>query len=245
MQVTLSKAAVSFNTSNATATSDFDKLHDPNASKPTLPVQAARLSQLLKSLANAENSVSEVIKSRRALIDGLEKMLQTNRAEISKEESLAAELTQKKESADAKKREVEDAIMRGLSNEDTSTDAVHGSDDNASARPEVEALTPPPVEAISPVPSPQPEKQKLRRGPFTEDADDDATEWANMESMPDIEETGNGSSFVSQGHANGNTLDISNGPKRRKISHGEEDYAAFAGGDLDPDLADLLNQGKQ
>ncbi|CAG8421590.1 unnamed protein product [Penicillium salamii] len=245
LQVALSKAAVGSNSSNATATSEFDKLHDPSAPQPTLPVHAARLSQLLKSLANAENSVSEVIKSRRALIDELEKMLQTNRAELSKEENIASELAKKRDSADAKKHEVEDAIMRGLANEDTSTSSDHGAHDDGSARPEVEALTPPPVEAITPVGSPQPEKQGIRRGPFTEEADDDAPGWDNMEQMPDMGETATGVSSVPQSHGNGNDFDMANGPKRRKISHGEEDYAAFAGGDLDPDLAALLNQSKQ
>ncbi|CAG8931684.1 unnamed protein product [Penicillium salamii] len=245
LQVALSKAAVGSNSSNATATSEFDKLHDPSAPQPTLPVHAARLSQLLKSLANAENSVSEVIKSRRALIDGLEKMLQTNRAELSKEENIAAELAKKRDSADAKKHEVEDAIMRGLANEDNSTNSDHGAHDNGSARPQVEALTPPPVEAITPVGSPQPEKQGIRRGPFTEEADDDAPGWTNMEQMPDMGETATAVSSVPQSHGNLNDFDMANGPKRRKISHGEEDYAAFAGGDLDPDLAALLNQSKQ
>ncbi|CAG7927067.1 unnamed protein product [Penicillium olsonii] len=244
LQVALSKAAVSAGSSNTTATAEFDKLHDPNDAQPTLPVHAARLSQLLKSLANAENSVSEVIKSRRALIDGLEKMLQTNRAELSKEENIAADLTKKKASADAKKHEVEDAIMRGLANEDTSTSPDNGANDG-SARPEVEALTPPPVEAITPVGSPQPEKQGIRRGPFTEEADDDAPGWANMGSMPDMGETATDGPSLPVVNGNGNDFDVANGPKRRKISHGEEDYAAFAGGDLDPDLAALLNQAKQ
>ena len=253
MQVALTKAAINSNTSNTAATSEFDKLHDPKALQPTLPVHAARLSQLLKTLANAENSVSEVIKSRRALIDGLEKILQTNRAELSKEESLGAELTQKKNATDAKKREVEDAIMSGFEESSTNPENNNNGHDDASARPEVEALTPPPVEAITPVgspqPDPQPEKQNVRIGPFTEDADDDTTEWPNMDTIPDVAQSGNsvsatGPSAVPPDH--GNDFDIANGhAKRRKISHGEEDYAPFAGGDLDPDLAELLNQGKQ
>jgi regulator of Ty1 transposition protein 103 len=202
----------------------------------------------LKTLANAENSVSEVIKSRRALIDGLEKILQTNRAELLKEESLGAELTQKKDGVDAKKREVEDAIMSGFSNEDTSTNPDNNGHDDTSARPEVEALTPPPVEAITPVGSPRPEKQTIRRGPFTEEADDDTTEWPNMDTIPDVEQPGNAVSanVSSTAQEHGNDFDVTNGhAKRRKISHGEEDYAAFASGELDPDLADLLHQGKQ
>ncbi|KAJ5836042.1 RNA polymerase II large subunit CTD [Penicillium robsamsonii] len=251
LQVALTKAVINSNNSATTATSEFDKLHDPKAPKPTLPVHAARLSSLLKTLANAENSVSEVIKSRRALIDGLEKILQTNRAELSKEEALSAELSQKKSSVDTQKREVEDAIMRGLPSEESTNPGEHSGHDDASARPEVEALTPPPVEAITPVGSPQPEKQQLRRGPFTEEADDDTSEWNPM-NIPNIQESGNGtaitdqSTIVSPGHDNNFDITTDGHAKRRKISHGEEDYAAFAGGDLDADVANLLaSQGKQ
>lgn len=252
LQVAVNKAVINSNNSATTATSEFDKLHDPKTPKPTLPVHAARLSSLLKTLANAENSVSEVIKSRRALIDGLEKILQTNRAELSKEETLSNELSQKKASVDTEKREVEDAIMRGLPSEESSTNpGEHSGHDDVSARPEVEALTPPPVEAITPVGSPQPEKQQLRRGPFTEDADDDTSEWNPM-NIPNMQESGNGtavadqSTTVSPNH-HGNDFEIATDghAKRRKISHGEEDYAAFAAGDLDADVADLLaTQGK-
>ncbi|OQE47322.1 hypothetical protein PENCOP_c001G06969 [Penicillium coprophilum] len=245
LQVALTKAVISSSNSTTTATSEFDKLHDPKNPKPTLPVHAARLSSLLKTLANAENSVSEVIKSRRALIDGLEKILQTNRAELSKEEALSAELSQKKISVDTEKREVEDAIMRGLPSEESFTNpGEHNGHDDPSARPEVEALTPPPVEAITPVGSPQPEKQQLRRGPFTEEADD--TSERNPKSIPNIQESGNGttiteqSTAISQGHENDFDITADGHAKRRKISHGEEDYAAFASGDLDDDVADLL-----
>ncbi|EKV13106.1 RNA polymerase II, large subunit, CTD [Penicillium digitatum] len=250
LQIALNKAVINSNTSATTATSEFDKLLDPNTPKPTLPVHAARLSSLLKTLANAENSVSEVIKSRRALIDGLEKILQTNRAELSREEALSAGLSEKKTSVDTKKREVEDAIMRALPSEESRTNpGEHSGHDNAFSRPEVEALTPPPVEAITPVGSPQPEKQQVRRGPFTEEADDDISEWNPM-NIPDMQQSGNGTAISDQSTTSphhGNDFDnASDGhAKRRKISHGEEDYAAFAAGDLDADVADLLaTQGK-
>ncbi|KAJ5513077.1 RNA polymerase II large subunit CTD [Penicillium fimorum] len=243
LQVAVTKAVINSNNSATTATSEFDKLHDPKTPKPTLPVHAARLSSLLKTLANAENSVSEVIKSRRALIDGLEKILQTNRAELSKEEALSAEISRKKSLVDTKKREVEDAIMRGLPSEESTNPGKHSGHDDASARPEVEALTPPPVEAITPVGSPQPEKQQLRRGPFTEEADDDTSEWNPM-NIPSIQESGNGTAITD--HDNDFDITADGHAKRRKISHGEEDYAAFAGGDLDADVANLLaSQDKQ
>ncbi|KAJ5317184.1 hypothetical protein N7508_001692 [Penicillium antarcticum] len=252
LQVAVSKAALSSNSSTTTATTEFDKLHDPKNPQPTPPVQAARLSQLLKSLANAESSVSEVIKSRRVLIDGLEKMLQTNRAELAKEETLSTDISTKKTQVDIKKREVEDAIMRGISNEDNSAAPSEGGHDESIARPEVEALTPPPVEAITPIGSPQPEKQQpekqqIRRGPFTDDADEEETpDWANLEIPPDAVPAGNGASAtLPLGHGNDFDLSADGQAKRRKISHGEEDYSEFAGGDLDADVAALLaSQGK-
>jgi regulator of Ty1 transposition protein 103 len=206
----------------------------------------------LKSLANAESSVSEVIKSRRALIDGLEKMLQTNRAELAKEETLSTEISAKKTQVDIKKHEVEDAIMRGISTEDSSVAHGERGGDESVARPEVEALTPPPVEAITPVGSPkpeqqQPEKQQIRLGPFTEDADEEETpDWANLEISPDAVSAGNGvSATLPVGHGNDFDLSADGQAKRRKISHGEEDYTEFAGGDLDADVAALLaSQGK-
>ncbi|KAJ5776066.1 uncharacterized protein N7511_001077 [Penicillium nucicola] len=252
LQVAVSKAALSSNSSATTATAEFEKLHDPKNPQPTPPVQAARLSQLLKSLANAESSVSEVIKSRRALIDGLEKMLQTNRAELAKEEAIGTDISAKKTQVDIKKHEVEDAIMRGISSEDNSAAAGEGGHDESVARPEVEALTPPPVEAITPVGSPQPEKQQIekqpiRRGPFTEDADEEETpDWANLGIPSDVVPAGNGASgTLPLGHGNDIDLSADGQAKRRKISHGEEDYSEFAGGDLDDDVAALLaSQGK-
>ncbi|KAJ5105253.1 hypothetical protein NUU61_002600 [Penicillium alfredii] len=251
LQVALTKAAMTTNTSATTANTEYDKMHDTKTPQPTPPVHAARLSQLLKTLANAESSVSEVIKSRRALIDGLEKLLETNRSELSKEESLAAQLSEKKTQTDVKKREVEDAIMRGLSTEDPSggPHGDHSGQGEEPARPQVEALTPPPVEAITPVGSPKPEQQQTGPAPFTEGAH---VPLPDNFTLPGLEQPDNGISLpdpstISPG--GGNDFDLSTngaGAKRRKVAHGEEDYSQFASGDLDDDVAQLLAQeGKQ
>jgi len=54
--------------------------------------------------------------------------------------------------------------------------------------------------------------------------------------------------FPNLSPSGGNDFDIGaneSAAKRRKTSHGEEDYAKFAGGDLDDDVAALLaSQGK-
>lgn len=233
LQVSLTKAAMTSNTSAMTANTEYDKMNDSKAPQPTPPVHAARLSQLLKSLANAESSVSEVIKARRAMIDGLEKLLETNRSELSKEETLATQLSERKTRTDVKKREVEDAIMQGLSTEDA---AAHHSDYGAGepgARPEVEALTPPPVEAITPVGSPKPDQQTSRAQPFPQGF-----------TIPGIGQPGSLSDLSTI--SGGNDLGLNGAAKRRKVTHGEEDYAQYAGGDLDADIAELLAQeGRQ
>ena len=101
------------------------------------------------------------MKSRRELIAGLEKLLETNRAKIAEEETTAADLTTRRQGIEDKKKEVEDGIMRGLSNpasplsaSPTSTFPSNGTNGNSNepSAPEMESFTPPPpdVEAFTP-----------------------------------------------------------------------------------------------
>jgi regulator of Ty1 transposition protein 103 len=154
-QQTLSKLVLSTKTSLNAASQDYDKLTDPNATIPSAPVHAARLNGLLKTLANAEGAVAESIKARTLLIEGLEKILETNRDALKAEEKQLIELTSRKTEIDNKKKDVEDSIMRGFaSNSSPSTPAgpADGSPGQQQSpvtpgaepdRPEVEALTPP------------------------------------------------------------------------------------------------------
>ncbi|KAJ5669379.1 hypothetical protein N7462_010449 [Penicillium macrosclerotiorum] len=246
LQVALTKVAMSSNTSSTTANTEYEKLNSPEAPKLTPPVHAARLGALLKALAHAESSVSEVIKSRRALIDGLEKFLATNRSELKKEESLVAHFTSKKDETDAKRREVEEAIMRGYPTDEGSGMAQGGSEGDF-PRPEVEALTPPPVEAITPVGSPKPlqTQGQMTHGPFTEDTEMPLPEGFTL---PGLEQSDNGIAFpdaASLSPGGGNDFDLGAngaGAKRRKTTHEDEDYAQFASGDLDADVAEMIAQ---
>lgn len=99
--------------------------------------------------------MAESIKARRALIEGLEKILGTNRAALAADETQLSELSARRTEIDTKKKDVEDAIMRGFaSNSSPGTPAGPG-DGSPGAnqspitpapepdRPEVEALTPP------------------------------------------------------------------------------------------------------
>ena len=180
LQISVSKAVASANSAAATADIEYDKLTDPSKTIPTPPVHAARLSALLKSLATAEGAVSESIKARRALLDGLEKIVETNRNALVAEEVQHIEFSSRKGLIEAKKREVELGMIRGLSGE-SSPAATHSnltpdgkvqingkatlqSHDAASpqlGRPQVEELTPPPVESLTPVGSPRPEASQI------------------------------------------------------------------------------------
>ncbi|KAL1967353.1 hypothetical protein VTN77DRAFT_3399 [Rasamsonia byssochlamydoides] len=241
LQVAVSKAAVSSTASVTAANTEYDKMHDPNTPVPTPPVHAARLSQLLKSLANAESSVSEIIKSRQALIDGLEKLLDTNRTALAKEQSLVSQLSERKAETETKKREVEDAIMRGLSAENSP--AVHNGESDTS-RPEIEGLTPPPVESLTPVGSP---RQSFST--FTDGTQDPSTQSFSLPSAATAGGVvpGTDPSSFTLPHNPPRDDSSANGvsSKKRKVTHGEEDYAQFAGGDLDADVAELLKQESQ
>ncbi|KAL8739417.1 MAG: hypothetical protein Q9190_007784 [Brigantiaea leucoxantha] len=174
LQIAVAKANAATATASAIATTEYDKLTDPSKSIPAPPVHAARLSALLKNLASAEGAVNESVKARRALIDGLEKLLEKNRYTLLAEEKQHSEMLERRSVIEAKKREVEDGIMRGISSSAEGTPNTHqhqGSEaanftttngngngrTSASAepdRPNIEALTPPPAESFIPTEQP-------------------------------------------------------------------------------------------
>ena len=175
LQETLSEREISLATAVSSADIEYEKLISSPA--PTPPVHAARLSSLLKNLASAENAVSESIKARRALLEELEKLISTHRGKITADGVKLVEVSSRKATIDTKKREVEDGIMRGLATEDGggggfSMEASPGTpgmmnNNNVNGngvsshldpeRPQMEELTPPPVESLTPVGSPQPQ----------------------------------------------------------------------------------------
>lgn len=229
-------------------------------------MHAARLSALLKSLASAEGAVSESIKARRALLDGLEKLLDSNKKSLEKEQGQHFEFTNRKNTIDAKKREVEDGIMRGLSAEEGTPTMTSGSmgptangvgHDSASAepeRPQHEELTPPPIESLTPAASPHPTANTIaipQDAKYSKQPDADARGAAIP---PPLFSPGasavNGISHDTSRiaptppsrHFPGNHGSMSGGPtKKRKL---EDDFGGFGGGDamadLDDDVADLL-----
>lgn len=236
LQVNVSKASVSTGSAINAANIEFDKMNDPSTPDPTPPVHAARLSQLLKTLANAESSVSEIIKSRQSLIEGLEKLLGSNRASLAKENSLLAELSEKKAETESRKRDVEDAIMRGLSAENSPATHNGGDAGSEAPRPEVEALTPPPVESLTPPGG----GETSQPHPFTF-SDHQMDGQADFHDM-DI-------SHNTSYNNNNDNDDFANGlnSKRRKVGHDDDeaDFQFPGQSEFDADVDELIRQGQQ
>ena len=265
LQIAVSKAAATTTSAVPTAETEYDKLNDPSKPTPTPPVHAARLSALVKSLASAESAVSESIKARRNLIEGLEKIIETNRAALATEEVQKDVLATRKISTEAKKRDVEDGIMRGLSAESTPV-AAHGSPisgsktngnavspiDNASVEPErphVEELTPPPPDSrIEETASPGPATNTMKQDTTPSFSSDPRLAPPPPPSTGPHQPTAGADLLSSlsmpstRPYAGG--LEHSS-PQQKKRKLGSDDYPDFGGGedamaDLDEDVAELL-----
>ena len=240
LQIAVSKAGLATLASTNTANAEYEKLNDSTTALPSPPVHAARLSALMKALANAESSVAESIKARKALVEGLEKILGVNRAALAQDEEAYLELSSRKNSTEAKKREVEDGIMRGLSVENSPANGSPGNSDRPRSesmaaepeRPEFEALTPPPMECLTPVGSPT----------MTVQPEPEPEEHPNVQ---EILATMSGVSRIRPAAGQGmNGMST----KKRKTNHGGQEFAVDLGGmdgglgDLDEDVAELLRQ---
>jgi regulator of Ty1 transposition protein 103 len=160
-QTALTKAETSARGVVATANTEHSKLNDPNTPLPSPPVHAAKLASLMKTLASAHSAVESSIKARTELIAGLEQLLQKNRSSLATDQSTATDLSDRLTTTESRKREVEDGIMRGLSNPTTPLNqspsagagdiSSKGTLGNEPTAPDYEEFTPPPeVEAFTP-----------------------------------------------------------------------------------------------
>jgi regulator of Ty1 transposition protein 103 len=160
-QTALTKAETSARGVVATANTEYSKLTDPNTPLPSPPVHAAKLASLMKTLASAHSAVESSIKARTELIAGLEQLLQKNRNSLATDQESAADLSNRLTTTESRKREVEDGIMRGLSNPTTPLDqspstgagdsSSNGALGNEPMAPDYEEFTPPPeVESFTP-----------------------------------------------------------------------------------------------
>ncbi|EMC94058.1 hypothetical protein BAUCODRAFT_53492, partial [Baudoinia panamericana UAMH 10762] len=159
----VTKADVTKTPAVENAEREFQKVTDASAAVPSPPVHAARLSALLRSLATAQGAVEASVRARRELLAGLERLVQESKVKLAEDEATMEMLGVRKEGIEVKKREVEDGIMRGLSNPSSpvaaSAPATEGlAQDGAvqtngngaeSTAPEAESFTPPPPEIES------------------------------------------------------------------------------------------------
>ncbi|KAB8289840.1 hypothetical protein EYC80_010472 [Monilinia laxa] len=237
-QQSISKLVLSTKTSTNSANQDYEKLTDPNTPTPSAPVHAARLNGLLKSLANAEGAVAEVIKSRNLLIEALEKLLKTNRNALAEEETQLNLLSTRRIEIDTKKRDVEDSIMRGFANSNESTPA-DGSPGNQMStpksepdRPEVEPLSPP----LRPAKE-EPEQEPLPDYDLNSAAATNGSVYAAQSMSPtsglDL------LSSVSTSYGRSNSI---SSVKKRKLNDDFPDMGGDAMDGLDADVAEMLRQ---
>ena len=237
----------------ATANQDYEKLTNPNNAIPTPPVHAAGLAALVKKLAVAESAVADGIKARQALLSGLEKLLETNRLKLGQEEVQLADLAARKGAIDSRKREVETAIMNGMSAADTnkiSAAPLPGLTQSPHSRPDVEELTPPPVESFTPVGSPRQDGPEV---PDQVSGEPSAHHYASYPAPAPIVGAPNAIDAAellrSIGQVRPDEFGGAYGQgtfKKRKMSRSaaEDEFAAFAGDDdvngIDSNLGDLI-----
>lgn len=156
---TLQKAEINAKPAITTAKQEYEKITNPNYAIPPAAVHAASLSTLVKKLATAEGAVAESIRARKSLISGLEALLEASRTKLSNDEAQMADLGAQKQAIDDRKRQVEDAILRDVS--DVELQAISSAPlpvavgAQAPGRPDIEELTPPPMESFTPVGSPK------------------------------------------------------------------------------------------
>lgn len=229
------------------ANTEYEKLADPSSSAAALPVQAARLNGLLKTLANAEGAVTECIRARRDLIRELEKILATNRDALGKEEKQMMELSGRRTEVERRKQEVEMAIISGLpakKPEDSPADRTSMSPVPEPDRPQVEALTPPHVQDhqgddfySNRPPGGEQQNGRPQPAPFHGGAAPTNAPPAFPSSAPGIEMLSN---LASQCQA----VPL-NGAKKRKLD-ASDDFPDLGGDDgIDADVKEMLRKDSQ
>ncbi|ORY71753.1 RNA polymerase II-binding domain-containing protein [Pseudomassariella vexata] len=228
-QLNVTKLQLPTKTSISTANQDYSKLMDPGASFPSPPVYAARLNGLLKTLANAEGAVEQCVKARKALVGELQKILDTNKAALATDEEQLSTFKKRKREVDDKKRDVEMAIMQGLSSDDPMPpNRLASQPAPEPERPEIEALTPP---AAGPEFPQQPEEAVPA---FSPEVPQEAT--FHQAAAPGIEML---SSIASQYKAVPTTT---NGAKKRRLDC-SDDFPDLGGDDgIDADVTEMLRR---
>ncbi|ORX96847.1 RNA polymerase II-binding domain-domain-containing protein [Clohesyomyces aquaticus] len=250
----LQKAELNAKPQIGTANDTYDKITHPDY-ESTPQLHAAALASLVHKLATAEYAVSESIKARQSLISGLEKLLETNKSKLATEETQKSDLAARKVAVEGRRAEVERALLANLSASETQAIskaplAVNLSDKarheqgvtGDSERPQIEELTPPPMESFTPVGSPGPADLGINTDEFPV---------SSSHPVEPVSVAVTGNSALESAHVGADILhsltrpmdDGTNGHqshvgayKKRKMSRSaaEDEYAAFAGdGDME------------
>jgi regulator of Ty1 transposition protein 103 len=227
------------------ANADYEKLADPSTTTAALPVQAARLSGLLKTLANAEGAVTQCIRARKDLIKELEKILAINREALDADEKQMMELSGRRTEIEQKRQAVEMAIIGGLSaasDEQPLPGHTSGNTVPEPDRPQVEALTPPHVQDhvedfYGHSADQQGQNGQAQSVPFHGAPGPANAQPALASSAPDLEMLSN---LASQYQA----VPL-NGSKKRKIETSDE-FPDLGGDDgIDADVKEMLRKDSQ
>ncbi|KAK4152939.1 RNA polymerase II-binding domain-containing protein [Chaetomidium leptoderma] len=217
-----------------TANTDYEKSADPATTSAALPVQAARLSGLLKTLANAEGAVTQCIRARKDLIKELEKILATNREVLDTDEKRMMELSGRRTEVEQKRQAVEMAIIGGLSatgEEQSPTCHASGSPAPEPDRPQVEALTPPHVQDHDDF------YGNSSTGHEAQNGQPQAVPFHDAPAAPELEMLSNLASQYQAVPLNGN--------KKRKIETSDE-FPDLGGDDeIDADVQEMLRKDSQ
>lgn len=226
----MSKVLLTTKTAIKTANTDYDGLMAPGSTVPSAPVYAARLSGLLKTLAQAEGAVEQCVKARRELVNELQTLLDTNRNALIADENELEDVLQKKNKVEDRKNDVERAIMAGLPNDEPYATGS-GQDEQPAAeldRPEVEALTPPSndEEEFEPEPNAPPEW---------------SPEFPPENTLPTHHAPTTQTLPVTDA-AYQSVATSSNGTKRRRLDSADEFPNLGANDGIDADVADMIRK---
>ena len=185
--------------------------------------------------------------------------MESNRSSLQADEAKHAELTDRKAAIEAKKREVEDGIMRGLSAENSPVTPGDGRTNGSGQRdsmgsveperPDVEELTPPPPESTTPTNDRLGPSDEYEPPHSTADPVSFASPLPSTVSPPVFPPATAGSDLLSSLNVpavrsfSGSGSEGGGAAKRRRLDD-EADVFGVGGGDamadLDEDVAELL-----
>lgn len=214
------------------ANQEYDKLLGPDSTAPSAPVYAARLSGLLKNLAQAEGAVDQCVKARRELVAALQKALDSNRNALISEEDQLETFVRRRMEVEDKKTEVERAIMAGLPDDEPymSSNGFNGQPAPEPDRPEVEALTPPPTEQDLP-------EQRVSFSNAEQHSSAGLAQEATLQPTTEDIDTNPGLAAAYK-----SVLTAVNGSKKRKLDDGNDFPDLGEDDGIDSDVAEMLRR---